>query len=157
VADLTAAYAQDATTVRRGIRTLDQRRQVLVQDDVQLKALGEVWWFLHTRATVEPAADGRSVLLRRDNERLWARIVSPQGARFTVMEAGPLPTSPDPAGQEQNADLRKLAIRLTGVGTTRLAVQLVPLAPGAAVPTGSTPPTLVPLQDWRLTDALGAP
>jgi len=62
----------------------------------------EVWWFAHTKATIELADDRRSAILKQDGKRLRASIVSPVGATFEVMDATPLPTSPDPKGQNPN-------------------------------------------------------
>ena len=58
----------------------------------------------------------------------------------------PLPTSPNPAGQNVNSGYRKLALRLTDVTNATLAVLMVPLTPGQPTPTNFPP--LVPLQDW---------
>ncbi|HEX6972587.1 MAG TPA: heparinase II/III family protein, partial [Limnochordia bacterium] len=145
IADLTPAYRRDAVRVQRGIALLDQRRQVLIQDEIETRSPSEIWWFMHTRADVRLGADGRTALLERNGRRLSARILSPAEASFTVMEARPLPTSPDPAGQNPNSEVRKLAIRLDDVTKTTLAVQLVPLADEAFAP---VPPELIPLEAW---------
>jgi hypothetical protein len=42
------------------------------------------------------------------------------------MDAQPLPTSPHPERQAKNEHIQKLAIHLTGISNTRLAVLLVP-------------------------------
>lgn len=147
VADLTAAYA-DAICVLRGIRTLGRRRQILVQDDIRLASPGEVWWFMHTKARVEVAPDGQSALLIRDTKRLWARILSPQATQFQVMDAVPLPTSPNPPGQTPNTGFRKLAIKLSASSDARLVVLLAPLCEDEAIPTDL--PSVVPLNAWKL-------
>ena len=47
------------------------------------------------------------------------------------MDAQPLPASPHPEGQAKNERIRKLAIHLTGISDSRLAVLLVPNPPKA--------------------------
>lgn len=138
VADLTAAYAKRALEVRRGVALIDGKSRFLVQDEIRTARPSTVWWFMHTEAEVAVRADGGSAVLTRDGKRLWARILAPAGARFQVMDARPLPTSPNPAEQNVNAGIRKLAIRLDGVTNTTLSVLLVPLSDG------ETPPRSLP-------------
>ncbi|MFN3168287.1 MAG: heparinase II/III family protein [Phycisphaeraceae bacterium] len=147
-ADLSHAYRADA---QRAI-TLDRDNdRVRVVDTLSFDAPAEVWWFAHTRARVALAEDGRSATLTRGGEALRVRLVAPADARFTLMDARPLPTSPDPEGQNPNDGsekinpvtgakhvkrgelprfgdpdpeqaVRKLAIRLTDVKDTRVEV-----------------------------------
>jgi Heparinase II/III-like protein/Domain of unknown function (DUF4962) len=145
IADLTPAYAPQARGVRRGLALLD-RRQVLVQDEVQAAQPTEVWWFLHTPAQAQVSDDGKTAMLTQENVRLQARLLSPPGATFSVMEAGPLPASPHAEGQAKNDSVRKLAVHLAGVKETRLAVLLVPLRAGEAAPAHL--PAVSPLAEW---------
>ena len=71
-------------------------------------------------------------------------MLAPADARWTVMEARPLPTSPQPEKQHANPGVRKLALRLPNVTELRLAVRLVPLGTEAAPP----PPAVQPLEAW---------
>jgi hypothetical protein len=145
VADLTPAYAAHAQRVWRGVALLDRRR-VLVQDEVSTKEPTDVWWFLHTRAAIELEKGGRRAVLREEGERLEARLLAPRGARFSVMEAEPLPTSPHPERQGENRGVRKLAIHLSNVDTARIAVLLTPFWQGK-VPSEDAL-TMVPLEEW---------
>jgi hypothetical protein len=100
VADLTPAYASQATKVQRGVMLLG-RKQVLVQDEIAANAPLQAWWFMHTGAEVKIEADGSSAVLTQGEARLQAKILLPVGAQFSVMDAKPLPTSPDPQGQNE--------------------------------------------------------
>jgi hypothetical protein len=62
------------------------------------------------------------------------------------MDAQPLPTSPHPEGQAKNERIRKLAIRLTGISDSRLAVVLVPNPPSAEKPSETL--RLSTLSEW---------
>lgn len=145
IADLTPAYASHARQVSRGIALLD-RREVLVEDEIQTGQPAEVWWFLHTRSQPEVNAEGDIVTLSQGAGRLQAHILSPPGAKFTVRDAQPLPTSPNSAVQNKNRGVRKLALHLSGVTDARIAVLLTPLRQDEAAP--STMPAVVPLGDW---------
>ena len=128
IADLTPAHAKNARRVWRGIARLD-RNKALVQDEIQTDMPVDLWWFMHTRASVRIESDGRVADLQQVGAQLRAQILSPPGASFQIMDAQPLPTSPHPERQAKNDRIRKLAIHLTGVSDARLAVLLVPNPP----------------------------
>ncbi len=124
--DLTQAYARHAEKVVRKVK-LDETG-LRVEDELTLKAAGEVWWFMHTRAEVEVAADGRSAVLTQEGARLTVKLVEPAaGTRLTVMDAAPLPGTPNPEMQNKNQGLRKLAIQLKDFDSGRIVVVLEPL------------------------------
>ena len=146
IMDLTPAYARHARRVERGFALLD-RQQALVQDEIQTMQPAEVWWFMHTQKEIALSEDGRTATLRKQDKAVAVRILSPPDARFVVMKAQPLPTSPVPKKQDPNEGTRKLAIHLSGVTETRIAVLLTPLAGPAAKP--APPPPVVPLAQWQ--------
>jgi hypothetical protein len=134
VADLTAGYTPKVTRARRGLALLDRRR-VLVQDEVQAPRPVEIVWRLHTKAKVEP--QGARAVLTLGKEKLQAHILSPEGARFSVVSANP------PTPQAQQPDVRTLAVRLPQrAGEVRLAVLLTPGGDEGPAP------ALVPLDAW---------
>ena len=98
----------------------------MVQDEIQADEPIDLWWFMHTPASVRIEDDGHTAILEQVGTQLRAEILSPPGATFQIMDAEPLPASPHPERQAKNERIRKLAIHLTGVSTTRLAVALTP-------------------------------
>jgi len=136
VADLTRAYPQ-ATRCWRGMALLD-RKEVLVADEVELKAPAEVVWTLHTGAAA--TLDGATATLKQGESFLRARILAPEGATFETASAAP------PQPQAQNEGVTRLLVRLPAVANARLAILLTPYrgeAPPLAVP------ALAPLLEWR--------
>lgn len=121
IADLSEAYRSRARSVRRGVAMLD-RRDVLVQDEIDAADPVDLWWFAHTRATVDIDRSGRTATLARGGKRLVVRVLAPADASFTVVDALPLPSSPHHPGQDANHDYRKLAIHVVGATKTRIAV-----------------------------------
>ena len=128
VADLTDAYRDHATSVRRGYRLCAGRTALLVQDELTAKQQSEVWWFAHGAKGTNYSIDdlGTTVTLRRGKKACRARLLSPAGARFVVMDAVPLPTSPNPGIQNPNEGMKKLAIHLPSVKQTTITVLFVP-------------------------------
>jgi len=135
VADLSAAYGKQVKKVRRGIALLD-RRQVLVQDEIEGAAGAEIIWQVHTRAKIDLSGD--RAVLSQGAEKLTARILSPPGAVFAIQSATP------PPPQAQNAGVAKLVVKIAGSDKPmRLAVLLSPGGDDAKAP------DLQPLADWR--------
>jgi len=134
VADLSAAYRGQATKVRRGIALID-RRQVLVQDEIEGTAGSEITWQMHTRAEIQ--VDGPRAVLSQSGKKLLARLVSPAGAVFTTAAA----SAPPP--QAQQPDVTKLTVKLRGSEKPlRLAILF------AADGSDAKAPELTPLAAW---------
>lgn len=150
--DLSAVYGLAA---KRRFDFCPDKSFVEITDTLAADEPAKVWWFAHTRAQIHLADDGRAAILEQDGKRLRVQIESPALARFTVMSAKPLPTSPSPEGQNPNDGseklntapgsnhvirgetprygapdpakaTRKLAICLTDVRNTTLRVRLSP-------------------------------
>lgn len=122
IADLTAAYAPRAKRARRGVALIDQRRSVLVQDEIECEKPTEIWWFMHTPAKTTLDKTARSATLTRNDKQIRVTLLEPAGAQFTVRDAAPLATSPNPDNQRDNAPTRKLSIQLKDVTQTRIIV-----------------------------------
>lgn len=154
VGDISLAYPA-AVRALRGV-SLQNGVNALVQDEIQLKAPGDLWWQMHTEAAVAIAADGRSATLTLGTKRLWISLLSPTAAaaKFSTSKAAPLPGALSPAGQDANKNVSVVALHLTQTQQATLVVWMVPLAEGAAVPT--KPPAVVPLStpNWPAPAAL---
>jgi hypothetical protein len=116
-----------------------------VQDEIQATDPAEVWWFMHTPAEIEVTNDGRTATLRHEGKTLEARLLAPPDGRFTIRDARPLSSSPDPPPQAQNEGVRKLSIQRRGVTDERIAVLLTPLPDGQERP---SVPEVHPLDEW---------
>ncbi|MEV6036386.1 DNRLRE domain-containing protein [Nonomuraea sp. NPDC052116] len=145
ITDLTGLYGGRVQRAERGLQLFDDRRQVLLQDEVKTSEPIGYWSFLHTRADVVVAADGRSATLHRGGQRLWVQLLTTDG-RLLIGDSRPLPDSPDPTGQSRQPGSRTLAIQLTAAGTTTVAMRMVPLAAGQKPPTDT--PAVTPLASW---------
>ncbi|GIP39338.1 hypothetical protein J31TS4_26180 [Paenibacillus sp. J31TS4] len=151
VLDMTDVYRKDAVSMKRGMMLTGDRTQLLVQDEMKLKTPSELYWFLHTKASIEVIEGGKAAILRQGDKRLYAKLaVAPADAVFSVMNAEPLPTSPNPADQSSNFGVRKLTVHLTDVMEANLSVWLVPLREGEPLPAEA--PAFTPLAGWTVPD-----
>lgn len=126
VVDLSQAYQDHAHEVTRTFAMIDRER-VTVTDEVRAKQPADLWWFMHTEAEVKLGRPASTATLRKNGKQLAVRILEPAGAVFTVMDAQPLPTSPNPQPQEKNKGRRKLAIHLPDTTSLKLTVSFEPL------------------------------
>ena len=121
IADLTSAYATNATRVERGIR-LTGTSGVMVRDEVDVPKPADIWWLFHTPARVEIAPDGSSALLSLAGKQLRVSMAANAPARFEQRPSEPLPGSPNPGKQGSNKETQTLALHFTGVKELRLSV-----------------------------------
>jgi hypothetical protein len=145
VADLTPAYAVDARRVWRGIK-MPERKQVLIQDEIECSRPTTAWWFMHTAASIQIQPDPTVAFLQMEGAQLQAKILAPPRAVFQVMNAGPLPSSPHPNKQATNQGIQKLAVHLKEIQEVNVTVLLTPCSGGKAAPGGRD--DLTPLRDW---------
>lgn len=126
IADLTRVYSSYVSDFKRGVLFDAQTEGMVVQDEIELKSPQDVWWFMHTDAVVEIAEDGRSATLIKGSRSVRAVINSPAGAKFQVMQAKPLPSSPNPPVQNINEGTRKLYIKLPVQNKATISVSIAP-------------------------------
>ena len=124
VGELTGAF-DEKHGVRSFQRTagLDRKRtRAYMKDQILLNKKADFWWFAHTRADIELAENGKKAILTQNGKKLLAAIESCEQAVFSVMDAGPLPTSPVIEQQNPNEGVRKLAIHIPECGDLELLV-----------------------------------
>lgn len=118
IVDLSAAYARDTTSVKRGV-AIAGARAILVQDEIAWRQDSPdrlFRWQMITDAGI--TTTGAEATLNKEGQWLRARILSPQGATFSVQD----PRS-NPA-ENANRGYRQLVI--AGAETdssTRITVQ----------------------------------
>jgi len=136
VADLSAGYADQAKRVCRGVALL-QRRQVLIQDELESVSGREIVWQVHTGAKIE--LHGNRAVLSQQGETMQVRILSPSSAKFDSEQVE------IPPPQHAAPGVSKLIVKLNASkAPQRLAILFTP---GSAAATSKTP-SLAPLKSW---------
>ncbi|ESK83462.1 heparinase ii iii family protein [Moniliophthora roreri MCA 2997] len=104
IADLTNAYDNaDASSVHRGVRVFNARRQVLIRDEVTTNTGFQ--WRMHTNATV--SIDGSTATLSLDGKETKVVLTSPSGVSWTQSEAKRMAGTP-PAPDQENTGVTVL-------------------------------------------------
>jgi hypothetical protein len=138
IADLTPAYAgSGATRVHRGVSLRDNRTRVLIQDEVETSRAVDLVWTMHTQAAVEVQRD--RALLSQGGAVLEAKILSPEGATFTLEEVE------IPPPQQPATDVRRLQVRLPEAVSVQLAILFTPRQSLSGLVVGTATSTTTPL------------
>ena len=142
IADMSEAFPGKEAV--RALKLYNEKKTVLLQDEIRVLPEDLVVWAAQTSATVTLAEDGKSAILEKDGKRLFAALLS-EGLAFRVADAAPTELSPEvePAptenntkfvGQAVNTDCYKLVIEASGKDAHTIAVAFLPLADGKDAP-----------------------
>ncbi|KDN37034.1 hypothetical protein K437DRAFT_259936, partial [Tilletiaria anomala UBC 951] len=171
VTDMSSAYNQTADKVQRGIRLLNGRRQVLLQDEIAAGvAQNGIQWRIQTNATVSISGSIATLTIKSIDDpnaaiglnvpisakTLKVQILSPPNAQFT--HNGPpaerlYGTDPDPAngGDPINTGVTTLIIDIPNPsGATTIQTLWQPQWDDLTSADSSTPQS-VPLVSWTPT------
>lgn len=148
---LTDIYLLRSTSAKRGIRVYNERRQVLLQDEiVGADAAGQ--WRMQTNATISYSSDSRTATLTLGGETLQASILA-SAANLTFVTLPANRTSNAPQLTEgydlPNPGVSVLAINFPA-GDTTLEVLFNPQWSGLSASDYKTPSS-VPLSSWSTT------
>jgi len=150
ITDLAQAY--NGTAVKRGIRMINGRTQVLLQDEIAGSTLASQWR-AHTNATIAVSGDGMTANMQLNGKQMTVTILSPQGTKFETMDPVRLATDPPlPRGSPDlpNPGVKVLAINLPASSTTTTVTVLFTPQWANGVKTNLQQKVL-PLDQWSLT------
>lgn len=147
--DLTDAYERDATSAIRGYMLTDDRRSVVVRDEIELKGESTIHWFLHTKAEIEMADKNTAILTLNGKKVKVAITTNAKDYTFGETKAASLPTSPQlPQSDNASVNMRKLTLTAKANGRLTITVKVSQLDdPGSL-----TPPPDINIADWTIPD-----
>ncbi len=126
ISDLTQAYSKDASNAKRGYKLSDNRSSVIIRDEITLKNQSDVYWFSHTKADIQ-IVDNNTAILTKNGKSVKVSIITNGDITLSVMNAEPLATSPNPAGQASNSSYKKLCAKVSGSGDIYIQARWIPV------------------------------
>ena len=140
---------RSSTSFHRGVRLLNARKQVLLQDEIN--ASQAIQWRMHTNASVE--ISGNSATLTIGDQTLVMTILNPPSG--TVLNKTDAVRSPsDPALPDGQVDQPNPGVTVVTIdipaGSQTIQVLFNPQWSGMSSSDFVTPPS-VALADWTLT------
>ncbi|KAG9791616.1 hypothetical protein KCU88_g963, partial [Aureobasidium melanogenum] len=149
IADLTSFY--EATSIKRGIRLLDDRKRVLIQDEI-VNADASSQWRVHTNATVTLTDDSKQARLTLNDKTVLAEIVSSDDSDLAFKTLQAVRFDTDPPLPVNGTDLPNTGVTVLAIdvapGTTTVSVIFTPQWENY---TAANTTTVVPLSGWNLT------
>ncbi len=144
IGDLSSVYADDALSAKRGFMLTDNRSSVVIRDEIRTETASTIYWFMQTAATIT-VVDGDTAILSQNGKQVQLDFVSnASNVELYYTDAVPLASSPNPAGQNQNAGVRRLTIRVPSASSLDLTVRITPVGSAAA----NTAVPDLPLARW---------
>jgi hypothetical protein len=148
--DLTSTYG--GTDIKRGMRLINGRRQILIQDEVTGSS-NAAQWRMHTNATIALGSGNRQATMTLNGATMVANILgSAPSATFGTAQPTPTGTVDSPPAGGTNSPNPGVTVLTIDVpaGTTTLEVLFNPQWEGMAASAYATPSS-VPLSSWSLT------
>ncbi len=124
VLDMTKAYSLNhAKSVVREFEIFNNSSSLRITDTVEAKINSEIYWFMHTKAEIDVADDGKTALLTIGDKAVKATLHT--DGEFSVMKAEALR-----GAYEYDADyvdIQKLTVHLENIKNTVIEVTLEPI------------------------------
>ncbi len=123
--DLSDCYLRDASYYTRTIEMVKPEKQMQVIDSIVCKdGESDIYWFMHTRATIQLLENKRSAILDIKGKKLVIQILSPEEVEFSIMNAESLFKESLPLTKNtSNNSFKKLCIHLSNVKKTNIKVR----------------------------------
>ena len=136
VLNMTPAYSTYAQSVKRGIKTENNRNSAIIRDEIKnLSQESSIYWFMHIDASTDVTINPDFVVLTKNgvsikleaNTNLADEIIC-------VSSAEPFSSSPATPGQADNSDYKKIVIKGTALkgDSTYIQVKLSPVSDDVA-------------------------
>lgn len=139
ILDFTEAYKDFASAAQRGMKVVDSRKSILIQDEFTLAKPAEVFWGVTTDATIQ-IINPKQAELTLGGQKMTAKILSPANAVFAVESASQL------APQKLNTGVSRLLAKVPSTtGSVTVSVLLAPQWPGS---TSNYSGEITPLAKW---------
>ena len=138
ILDFTEAYKDFASSVQRGIKVVDGRKSILIQDEFVLAKSATIAWGMTTDATIQLIST-KEAELTLSGKKLTARILSPSNAVFSVESAQQL------APQKTNTGVNRLMAKTAAItGNVTFSILLAP----QWTTTPGNYSAIIPLSKW---------
>lgn len=149
VMDITESYKDFVDSYKRGYMLADDRRSIVIQDEVTGKKPQRYFWSFNTKANMEIAEDGQSAILSQNDKKLKLTLKTDiPGAKITTMPSVPLETSPQIDNQARNVGVKKIVIDVDNVQSGTISLTFSPIDADA----NAYVHPLVPMSEWQIPD-----
>ncbi len=128
--DLTELYGTKVTSAKRGFFFTDDRRSLVVRDEVALTGKSDLYWLMCISSDVEIIDENTVILTKSANasQKVKVEFISSTGkGTIEVGPAAPFPTSPQIPEQKQNKGYYRLSYKVSGSGNVNITAKITPM------------------------------
>ncbi len=146
VVDMTEALSDNATAAKRGFYLTDNRKSLVVRDEITLKQpTDKLYWAMHTKAD-SAQIDGSRVIISSGGKQLLVEFESNSDFEISFTQAKAMDGTPTVEGENQNVGINKLMLKVTGSGNVNITAKLTPLDADASAISEYN----IPIDQWQL-------
>lgn len=128
VVDMSEALSKNVSKAIRGYYLTDHRKSLVVRDEFSLlNSENTIHWFMYTPATQAEIND-KTVTLSYSGRQLRCEFMSNLPFTLNFEDAKPLEGSPHVSGENNNKDIKRIHLTLSGGGNANITVKLSPVA-----------------------------
>lgn len=151
-ANLTDTYADQVTDYVRAFGIINDRRTIVMQDEVKLIEPSLVYSFINFyMSDFEIADDQKSVIVSKGNKKMLVNIICDQPYELSVMRSVPLPTSNLLPGSKRNTTVKKLAFKFDNVSEINMRVEFTPYLFDEDI-SDIKNSEFIPVSEWKLPE-----
>ncbi|MBR5506598.1 MAG: heparinase II/III family protein, partial [Clostridia bacterium] len=128
--DLTELYGDKVTSAKRGFFFTDDRRSLVVRDEVSLTGNSDLYWLMCISEKAEIIDENTVILTKRNNSSKKVKIefISSTGeGTIEIGAAAPFPTSPQIPEQNPNKGYQRLSYKVSGSGNVNITAKITPM------------------------------
>lgn len=152
LSDMTAAYKKDATSVRRGIKLLKDKNEIILQDEIKSDKAMDIWWFMQTKQQIIVSDDKKSAIIKGNYRDMRVSLMKETDGEFSVMNAEPMPTSPTNSQQNRNLSYTKLCFHVKDVTDITIPILFDFILPVEEFVMPISKTEFEPLDNWAVYD-----
>ncbi len=161
-ASLAGAYRDDVSSYMRGIKMFDNRRKVLVKDEINLKESSEVYSFLSVyQSQIDLLPDGSGAILSKGDKKMLVKIKANAPFELSVTDAVQMDSSlryegddTHPAERTWTVDYQRLTLRFDNAESLDISMIFAPFY-GSETPDVSFENTSI--TNWTLNETAKLP
>ena len=121
--DLSGNLATDAISAKRGFILTDERKSMVVRDEIQLKKQSTIYWHMYTNAVEDEMGDDY-IVLRQNGKRLRVDFACNADYSINFGHAEPMAAMPTVKGENRNVGIQRIQLIINGSGNVSITAKL---------------------------------
>lgn len=152
VLDTTSIHRGKAQSAQRGVYLADERRSLVVRDEVTVATPGKIYWHMITGQNAKLSEDGKSVIIsQKENPENYVTLefICDADYELTIGPGRLLPDSPSVDGMKVDDDICQIRLEVNATDSANITAKLTP----STVENGSDISEFdMPIFEWSIPD-----